>query len=151
MVFCDWGNNQEETRELVEELGYTKHTKWVKPQATRRFMAMCIASDITADQFKLGSFGGIFFKTLSSGTPTLTYLAEDEVTRVYPEMPPILNARTVEEIREALKDAFDQPEKLQELGKAGRDWIETHHSGMDTVKKQVEQYEIYLNRVGVDA
>ncbi|MEX2577570.1 MAG: glycosyltransferase [Verrucomicrobiales bacterium] len=146
LVLCDWGHNVKESRQLIRELGYERHTKWLAPQATKRFMKTCMACDVVADQFKLGSFGGILFKAMATGTPICTFLQEENLLRIYPEVPPVINVRTREEIRDRLGAALEDGEKLAEIGEAGRRWIENHHSGAETMERQFAQYREFLAR-----
>ena len=144
VLFCDWGHNQDESRSLVADLGYTENTKWLAPQATKRFMVLCSACDIVADQFKLGSFGGILFKAMATGTAILTYLNENDLLKMYPEVPPVINGRNAGELEAGLKRVLEDRALLLQLGRGGRDWIERYHSGEVTIRRQMEQYEKFL-------
>ena len=148
LILCDWGHNQAESRSLIDQLSYANHVKWVSPQATRRFMKMCCACDVVADQFQLGSFGGILFKAMATGTPILTYLDEQEMLKMYPSVPPVLNAKTVTEIVDLLTEAVSNSKLLDKIGLGGRQWIKEYHSGGETTSNQMIQYEKYLKRIG---
>lgn len=148
LVLCDWGHNQAETRALLKDEGLEHRAIWITPQATRRFLIYCMASDIVADQFVLGAFGGILIKTLSAGVPLCTYLDHEMVSRMYPEPPPIINAKSEDEIYSHLKSLLSEPEGLGEIGRAGRRWIEKYHRGEETVDKQIRCYMDFMAKKG---
>ncbi len=55
-------------------------------------------SDIVADQFIIGSMGGIALEALYAGKPLLTFINEELHEKVYPEIPPVANAKNSEEV-----------------------------------------------------
>ena len=144
VVLCNWGHNVEESKALIEEYGYTKNTKWIEPAATQFYRRIMLVSDIVADQFVLGAFGGIFFNALSARAPICTYLDENIVMDVFSEMPPVINCRTEDEIYKKLKAAFDKELDLEQLGQAGWEWMKREHAWKDGLAGIAEQYIHYL-------
>ena len=137
MICCEWGHNIEESKALLAEQGVAEHVAWYPPMGMVQFKRAAIACGLVVDQFKLGSFGGILFKSLALGVACCTYLDEDEICRRFGEPVPCLNARTAADVKRQLLRLLDEPQLLEELGHASRKWIDTHHSWRDTMAKQL--------------
>lgn len=136
VVCTKWGRNVTESIKLIKDLGIQSHVEWIQPQATLPFLAMCMAADLIADQFHLGAFGGIMQKALACGTPVLTYLDQEQVKRVFPEPPPILNCRSEKEIALQIDRMYRQRDLLERLAEEGKRWVATYHS-KDLIKEEV--------------
>jgi len=143
LVCCEWGNNVSASKQLVAQEKCSRYVKWVQPLPVVAFERTCLACDIVADQFKLGSFGGVLFKAMAVGRPILTFLDEEQVLQQYAECPPVLNCRTQKEIIYAISSAFGQREELARLGKLSREWIKKHHGKAATVNAQVNQFRLF--------
>lgn len=141
-VCCEWGANVNQSKELIHREGLTPHIEWFKPLPIVKFERMARASDLVVDQFKLGAFGGVFFKAMAVGAPVLTYLNEAMALDVYGEFPPIVNCKTREEIVKHVSLLFKNPNELKELGIKARVWIKKYHGKNNTVNLQLKQFRI---------
>jgi len=141
MVCCRWGKNVAQSIKLLEELGVSQHVKWVEPLGIVRFERMARACHMVVDQFKLGAFGGVLFKSLAARVPCCTYLDEAEMVKRFGACPPVINSRSEEELVRQLRACWDTPGVLEELGRRSREWIENYYSSRDTVAKQLAIYE----------
>ena len=144
MVCCGWGANIEQSKALIAELGCARHVKWISPLPTVQFERMCHAAHCVVDQFKLGSFGGVMFKAMAVGAPMLTYLDEAQLKRQFPEIPPVINCRTTDEIVATMKTLLESPDELERYGAAARAWMRRHHGKAQTVRLQAEQFRRLL-------
>ncbi|MBK7674974.1 MAG: glycosyltransferase [Candidatus Accumulibacter sp.] len=144
LICCEWGANVEESKRLLAESGCSQFVRWIPPQAITPFERYCLASDVVVDQFKLGAFGGVVFKAMAVGTPILTFLDVERLSKQYPVCPPVLNCRTQEEIVLAIRGALEHPDDLKALGGASREWMKRHHAKEQTVNAQVDQFRIHM-------
>lgn len=140
MVCCEWGRNVEDSKQLLRDLGVAEHVLWVPPMGVIEFERHALASDLVADQFALGAFGGVMFKAMAVGTPICTYLENDQIACQYPSPPPVLNCRRPPEIEGAVTALVADAERARSLGQAGRQWIERYHGKRDTVARQVAAF-----------
>jgi hypothetical protein len=145
-VFCDWGANVNQSKLLIESEGLTENVLWSKPMAIIPFERMAKTCDIVVDQFKIGAFGGVLFKSMAVGAPILTYLNESKVLEQYSEVPPVINCASREEIVEKVSLLLKCPEKLQALSNQSRAWINKYHSKADTVNLQIDQFRLFLTK-----
>ncbi len=137
LVCCAWGKNVAQSRELLKELRVDRTVRWLKPLGTVPFERMALACGLVADQFHLGSFGGIMFKAMAAGVPVMTYLDEAAVSARFRSIPPVMNACSTDEIYHGLAKVIDYPEQLIELGSRSREWIKQHYSTRETLNKQI--------------
>ncbi len=137
MVCCEWGANVEQSRELLKNLGCADSVQWVEPMGVVQFDRAVRACHVVADQFKLGAFGGVLFKALANGTPVCTYLDEQALSRMYPEVPPVLNCRTVPQIVDRLLRLFSDADFQEDVSRRSRLWMKQYHGGAETAAKQV--------------
>jgi glycosyltransferase involved in cell wall biosynthesis len=128
IVCCNWGKNVEQTKELIKLEGLQEYVLWVNPMGVVKFERYAKACDIVVDQFKLGSFGGVLFKAMAVGATILTYLDEKMLLRQYPQIPPVLNCKTSDEIEHVLTNIFESPKILEEFKLKSRAWVKKYHS-----------------------
>ncbi len=146
LIMCEWGRNVAQSRRLVQELGLTPHVRWMPPVGAIAFNRHCQAVDLVADQFTLGAFGGVLFKAMCNRAPVITFIDEDKLRQAYPVVPPVFNGRTVGELVQLLRQAAADPMALKERGVAGRQWIEQHHNGMETLDRQIKVFAKVLRQ-----
>jgi glycosyltransferase involved in cell wall biosynthesis len=137
LVCCRWGANVAESAALLADAGYAAHVHWTAPLGTVMFEKTALACDLIADQFKLGSFGGVFFKAMAVGRPVCTYLDPTLLATQFPTPPPVLNCRSTDEIVSRLAALLDQSDTVTALGLASRAWIKANHAGAATVAAQL--------------
>jgi glycosyltransferase involved in cell wall biosynthesis len=145
MVCCDWGHNVKESKRLISNLSVSNSIIWKKPFGIVSYTRMCKATHIIADQFKIGSFGGIAFKALAAGAPILSYLDERLLLQRYKDVPPVINCKTEDEIAESIAYYYSNRKELEEVGKSGRRWMKIYHNKSDTVNAQLFQFGKYLS------
>ena len=127
-VFVNWGQTVEQSRALLASRGLTDRVLWIEPQSNRQLLAYIQATDVLADQFFLGAFGGTMPKALMLGRPNLIYLDEERHRWCLPVMPPVINARMPEDVFEGLTRLYRDCEYAQELAAAGKRWYRQYHS-----------------------
>lgn len=127
-VFVNWGQTLEASRSLLAKLGVADRVLWIEPQSNRRLLTYIKATDALADQFFLGSFGGIMPKALRLGRPCLIALDEERHRWCFPEMPPIINARTPAEIYAGLSRLVHDRAFAHSFKTEGPRWYGTYHS-----------------------
>jgi hypothetical protein len=141
LITCDWGENVIESKEILSN--FKKHVYWEKPFNILKFKLMCNISDVVVDQFKLGSFGGVVFKALATGTPVLTYLNKKQIHKQFKLTPPVINCKNEKEIEKEIKKIFKNVLLLKDLGSKSEKWIKKYHGKAQTANLQVDQFRLY--------
>jgi glycosyltransferase involved in cell wall biosynthesis len=143
-VFVDWGKNVAESKNLIIDLNLADRVKWIPVQPNCNMTRYMDASDVVADQFYLGAFGNITPKAMALGKPALCYVNEEQHRWCFSEMPPVMNARTPEEVFDVLSRAYTDHNWRAELGQSGKRWYERYHSNAVIREKLIALYEEVL-------
>lgn len=126
-VLLDRGPDRDVARELVEQLGIAKYCTW-KPHLSRPELIEEFAqADVVVDQFDIGGHGGIAIEAMSMGKPVLMWAAGEAYRVSYPEVPPVLNAFSEDEIYEQLMFCKDRT-YLEKLGKQAHAWVQLYNN-----------------------
>jgi len=134
---CRWGEDLARSMELVQKLG-TKNVVWHDTMTKPQLVSMYRRSDVVLDQFVVGSYGTAAPEAMSCGKPVVMFLDEELNTKAFGEMPPVINARTEDEIVKALS-SMGRKETL-DLGRRSRDWILRRHSLEAVAKVNLNAY-----------
>lgn len=145
MIMVNWGATIDATKELIQKLNLEKYTIWTDPLPHPYMLEVMNRSDVIADQFYLGAFGSITAKGLGVGKAVLVYLRPDEILKMFQEMPPVLNAKTPEEVSECLKTILDTANK-RKIEVESKMWFEKYHSHKVILNKLEEGYAVALNQ-----
>lgn len=139
-VLVEWGRTVAATRQLAADLGIAARLHWIRPQPHRRMVRWIHASDVVADQFLAGVFGGITPKALACGRPAMLKF-DDAVHRwCFPEPPPVLHAAGETQVCEQLRRIYEQPAFAHDLAQRGRQWYARHHSNEVILERLVGTY-----------
>ena len=137
-------------RALTSELGIDERVLWARPAASEAFdrsemAAMYEASDVVAVEFASGWFGNVVLEGLAMGRPVVSGIDEDPMAVLYPSGHPIISAFEPAAIARALEDLVD-PARRAEVGEAGLQWIEAHHTPAVTGRRYVSEVSAALRR-----
>lgn len=155
LICAQWGNAAEldAAEALIRKLGLGPRVGWTHCLPKRRLARWYRAADVVLDQFSetVGSFGACTVEALASGVPVISYLDWDRhewcarEQPVLPERPPVLSARTCDEVYESLCWLASHPPTLRaQIGQNGRAWVERWHSLERVCLLHLELYERVL-------
>jgi glycosyltransferase involved in cell wall biosynthesis len=135
LVLCAWGESAhvQESEALIEALGLRGRVLWLPCLPKARLVRWYRVADVVLDQFSetVGSFGAVTAEAMACGTPVITYYsheAHEWCKDVLSKPPPVLNARTADDIYRRLQGPALADEVLAYSGRRSRRWIENHHS-----------------------
>ncbi len=84
-------------------------------------------SDIIADQCAVGSLGSLALESMIYEKSFLTYIEKTAHKKSYGSIPPIISAKSSEEIFDGLMELKDKS-KRKAMGKELNLWFKTYHS-----------------------
>ena len=145
VVCCEWGGNVLQSKLLLKKLKCSDYVKWLQPMGAIKYEQMILSADAVVDQFKLGAFGGVLFRSLTLGKPVCTYLDESLIEETYRVVPPVINCLTEDDIYRNLGSVLNDKKMLERLGILGKEWIEKYHSGDITAVIQLEEFRTIVS------
>ena len=148
LLFFDWGQEVERSRALARELGVEPNIRWSQPLPKLRLIDAYRGSDVVLDQFLIGTFGAVAPEAMACGRPVVMAFEPALHAWCFPVLPPIVDARTAEQIHAELSRLAADPEARSELGRAGREWVEQHHGWRLAVDRQIAIYEELVKTEG---
>jgi len=100
-------------------------------------------ADIFVDQILVGWYGGAAVQAMAFGTPTVCYIREKDLSFLPSSLVkdlPIINA-TKYNLYDVLVELIHNKEKLREIGKKSRAYVEKYHDPVKIAKKMKKVYE----------
>jgi glycosyltransferase involved in cell wall biosynthesis len=127
LVMVDWGTNIEESKELIRKLAIpSRNIRFVQPMPKKDLIDMYNEADVVLDQFTLGSWGTATPEAMACEKPVIMYYDSEVINECFGSLPPILNARTTDEIYQRMIECRD-PEARRKIGEASRAWVKKTH------------------------
>lgn len=131
LQIIDWGFEEDVNlaKKLVSEEGLEDYVDWKPPYSKPALVRVYSECDAVFDQYLLGSGGTTCYEAMSCETPVVIHLNQWN-RKCFGEMPPIMEASTVDEIFNAMVDLTD-PKLRRRIGKAERKFTLNHnHPGI---------------------
>jgi glycosyltransferase involved in cell wall biosynthesis len=141
LFFFDWGQEVDRSKRLAQELGIEANVRWSQPLPKLRLIDAYRAADIVLDQFLIGTFGAVAPEAMACARPVVMAFDPGLHTWCFPVLPPIVDARTSEQIYAELSRLAGDEQARIALGQAGREWVERHHGWRVAVDRQIAIYE----------
>lgn len=125
VLFSGWGKDYADLRGRVGDIAATFLPFSVSKQVLYEFFT---SVDIVVDQFILGHYGTATQEAMACGAPVMTWNNESEYHEQCRTPPPIINVRSVEDIRRALQGLRSGSINAEAIGLEGKGWIGQNHS-----------------------
>jgi glycosyltransferase involved in cell wall biosynthesis len=139
------GPDRENALELVKTLGIEDRIIWFPEMPREEYLKTMSEVDVVVDQFEVGAAGGVFMEALSLGKSVLSYINPVAYRLIYPELPPMLNCRTEDEIYQQLLKCSDR-EFLCNLGAQGKIWVNRYHSLENSTNLLLYYFSVFSGR-----
>jgi glycosyltransferase involved in cell wall biosynthesis len=146
LILCDWGQEMARSRQLIEELGIQARVAWIPPLSKMKLIDYYNASDVVLDQFTIGTFGTVTPEAMACAKPVVLHFDRQVHEWCYAEMPPVVTARTEEEIFTRLMELVEDPARRAAIGQASREWIVKYHGWELVADRQTAVYRELLQR-----
>ncbi|MEW6096970.1 MAG: glycosyltransferase [bacterium] len=103
-------------------------------------------ADLVVDQLLVGWYGGVAVEVMALAKPVVCYIREQDLKFIPTQMKealPIINAN-IHNIYDVLKKCVEERDKLVEIGKKSRVYVEEWHDPLKIAKRTKEVYESIL-------
>ena len=140
----DWGFEEDVllAKILVSKEGLDDYVEWHPPYSKPALVRAYNKCDAVFDQYLLGSGGTTCYEAMSCEAPVVIHLNHWN-EKCFGEMPPIMEASTVDEIYNAMVDLTD-PKLRRKIGKSEREFTMRHNHPHIIADKLTKLYEEVL-------
>lgn len=136
---------------LAADLGLDRHIRWI-PQQNKEGLRECFgASDIVADQFTYGFYGISALEAMSVGRPVLIHMQRNALKEFGIVSPPVVSARSEDEIYQALVRLGEDRVWAGETGAAAREWVIRYHGWEPVTERFLTLYRELAGTMAVAA
>lgn len=142
LFYVDWGSDSQKAKELLSMPSVSEKIEIIPGPISREKMSEYMSrSDLLVDQFNSGSFTRMAIEAFKFEIPILGNIDEEIHKEVHGESPPIVNAKTSDEIFKKLKELTYSKDTLQKISSDAKVWYEKHYSLEKTLSKYIEIYK----------
>jgi len=142
------GDGMDDLVSLLRKLELDDHIGFMHSQPKRVLRDIYCSVDVVLDQFSaIGSFGTTVVEGLACEKPVVSHIdpgVHAWCKDVLPELPPVCQAFTEEEIYQQLVSLGKSKGDRKKYGKKGKDWIKKWHSSQRTTDLNLNLYKRVL-------
>jgi len=126
LALFEYGMDVEPTKRLVEELDINNNVIWFNKMNRKQIIPLMLEANIVSSEFEHSwIMGGVIVESLMTKKILLGY-RRDQDYDYYPELYPMLNATTQEQIEERIKFYLNNKERCNELAIQAHKWFKTN-------------------------
>ena len=153
LVLSAWGNDVDESRLMVRDLGLSDVTTLLPPQRRGELIRLYHQADAVVSHFVgrgmgVHHFTMVSFEAMACGVPVISSMNDDMYMRGFGSTPPMLEASTPREIADHLLALYRDESLRTQLGQLGRQWALDHHRPELIAPKLIDIYERALEGGG---
>ena len=130
LVLVDYGFDVNASRLLIKELDIEPYVYWLPLLSRKEIMYLLDFVDIGGAELGGVMWGGTGWEFLSKGVPFFQYVSmtdEEFKKAAGASMPPFLNVKSPQEIKEHLIEYNKDPGKYKQIGKELKKWFNEHN------------------------
>jgi glycosyltransferase involved in cell wall biosynthesis len=148
LVTMEYGQDVGASKELTRELGISDSVVWMPQMSRKDVMVGLLLADIVCGEFQNSWMAaGVFYEALVAAKPLMTHRIDSLYQDDFPELYPVMNAFSPEDVERQLSAYVSDPARYREMGQAGRRWYERHIADAG-VAKYVAYLEAKRSRAG---
>lgn len=142
LVTFEYGQELENSKALVKELGINQYVHWFPASPRKEIMVGLSMADITTGEFNHGfNIYGVVWESLIAGVPIMLYRDEQQINdkkMLYP----CLNAKGENDIYEHLVTINKDKSILKKIGQEGYTWVKQQYDdSIDTIIELIKLKE----------
>ncbi len=126
IVTFEYGPDVASSKRLIQDLGIEKNVYWFPKMSRKEIMVGLSLSDIGTGEFHMSWLScGTIYETLAMAKPLMHFREDHLYEGHFPELYPMMHARTAEDISKGLHDYVARPKYYREMGGKGRIWLQS--------------------------
>lgn len=143
LVIAGTGEDQyvKQMRSLAEQVGASGHTYFLGFASGMPKVSLLQACDLFALPTSQENFGFVFFEALAAGTLVLTTKGTDTWPEIESSGGGVIAANTPQDFADQLEMLLSDPQRLKEMGNAGRSWVHKEMAVERTSAAYAQMYQ----------
>ncbi len=126
LTFTGWGSDKVRFQAEVAAMGMIDRVNILPDMLSRpALFDLLHEADLVVDQLRAGIYGSASLEAMSAGKVPMLYI--DPERAGLPELPPVLNCRTEDDILSVLDQIVDGEINLESRGLACQEWAQRYH------------------------
>ncbi len=142
LVMIEYGTDVQASKDLIQSLGIEEYVYWLPKMYRKDLMYVIQQADVCCGEFAHSflTFGTVIEAMLMK-KPVITYRDDAYYTTFYRALYPCYNAKTPDEICEAIQSAASNREERIDKGFKAREWVMEYfiQTPLDTLVNIIEQ------------
>lgn len=129
LVTTDWGEDTVQARQMVVDAVKEEKVVFLPYVVSRPLLrAFYRASNVVLEEFVCGSYGSSTLEAMACERAVIQHIDWEGYRPYLQRLPPILQARTEDEIYDRMKWAVENPDALTAVARKSREWVTDEHS-----------------------
>jgi glycosyltransferase involved in cell wall biosynthesis len=143
MILSGWGKDLGKAKEMVDRLNMKEYIYFLPyVLSKKRLRSFYSLADAVIDQFSLGAYGTSTMEAMACGRPVIMDFDMARYAPYFKKLPPVLTAKSVEEIhKNMLKLSDNERDLCEQIGKKSREWIMEFHGTQRNLDKIIRLCE----------
>ncbi|MBA3679587.1 MAG: hypothetical protein H0W73_00130 [Bacteroidetes bacterium] len=153
LLLLEYGEDVEQTKKLIDDLGISQYVIWFPKSLRKDLLGIIKFCDVGVGELGRSWFSyGAVYEILAMKVAFIGNRNDAEFLSRSPELYPMLNATTKEEVFEGLDNILKDQEKYKELGQKSYNWFLKYaiNKSVDTILKRVSEKNLNKkeNKIG---
>jgi glycosyltransferase involved in cell wall biosynthesis len=129
LVTLGLGDDMVRSLQLVKELRCEQKVRHLPYAFSKpRLIGLYQSADVVIDQFMIGAHGTTMLEAMACEKPVIINYDVTRFSTLVSEYPPVLQAKSEEEIYSQMRWAVNNPDEVKTLGRRARQWIIDNHT-----------------------
>jgi hypothetical protein len=154
LLLLEYGEDVEATKKLINELNISEHVIWFPKSLRKDLLTLIKFCDVGVGELGRSWFSyGAVYEIIAMKVVFIGNRTDNEYSSKFPELYPMLNAKTAEEVFDCLSKVFNDPKKYKIMGETSYDWFMKYaiNGSVDFIKNRIANKNLNLrkNRIGL--
>lgn len=124
LKLLDYGEHVHESKKLIKELKIDSHVEWIDKMHRDDLIVKVAEATVSVGSLNRSWFSyGAVYEALANKVAFMGFRKDELYIDHYPELYPMCNASTAEEVATGLKRLFQNRKEAQQLGIDGHAWL----------------------------
>lgn len=145
LVLIRSGSDINASESIIKSLKIEKNVRWIEPVPREKLLDYFYSADITVDSLNT-IYGGVGMESMSCGVPLMMNLKIGKYDKLFGEIPPCIHIEDEKTIFDNLSYFYKNREKLMQISKKERAFVEKYHDVNSITDKLLLLYNDILNR-----